>query len=126
MHLLVDSHGLRLGGAGECPREKHGTRTRRSWRKLHAGVDADTGQIVTSERTGHDENDAGQAGPWLDQVAGPIGAVTGDGGYDQESVHAGPGTPNLHPHRLIMALARHSGGLPRLVNVTGGAAVFLT
>ena len=46
MHLLVDSTGLRLCGAGEWLLEKHGTKTRRSWRKLHIGIDADTGQIV--------------------------------------------------------------------------------
>src|SRR3954471_14690215 len=46
MHLLVDSTGLRLCGPGEWLVEKHGTRTRRSWRKLHIGVDANTGQIV--------------------------------------------------------------------------------
>src|SRR3712207_6301558 len=44
VHLLVDSTGLKLCGPGEWLIEKHGTRTRRSWRKLHLGVDADTGQ----------------------------------------------------------------------------------
>jgi hypothetical protein len=34
VHLLVDSTGLKLGGPGEWLVEKHGTRTRRSWRKL--------------------------------------------------------------------------------------------
>src|SRR5215213_2327601 len=43
VHLLVDSTGLRLCGPGEWLVEKHGSRTRRSWRKLHIGVDADTG-----------------------------------------------------------------------------------
>src|SRR4051794_7589698 len=41
VHLLVDSTGLRLCGPGEWLVEKHGTRTRRSWRKLHLGVDAE-------------------------------------------------------------------------------------
>jgi hypothetical protein len=31
LHLLVDSTGLRLCGAGEWLQEKHGTKTRRSW-----------------------------------------------------------------------------------------------
>jgi hypothetical protein len=35
LHLLVDSTGLKLGGAGEWLVEKHGTSRRRSWRKLH-------------------------------------------------------------------------------------------
>ena len=40
VHLLVDSTGLKLRGAGEWLVEKHGTSRRRSWRKLHIGVDA--------------------------------------------------------------------------------------
>ena len=58
MHLLVDSTGLRLCGAGEWLLEKHGTKTRRSWRKLHLGVDASTGQIVASVLTDRDVDDA--------------------------------------------------------------------
>ena len=38
VHLLVDSTGLRLCGPGEWLVEKHRARTRRSWRKLHLGV----------------------------------------------------------------------------------------
>src|SRR4051794_40367000 len=51
VHLLVDSTGLRLCGPGEWLVEKHGSRTRRSWRKLHIGVDADTGRIVAATLT---------------------------------------------------------------------------
>ena len=79
MHLLVDSTGLKLCGAGEWLVEKHGTRTRRSWRKLHLGVDADTGQIVASALTTNDVDDGAQADPLLDQVTGPVASVTGDG-----------------------------------------------
>jgi Transposase DDE domain len=50
VHLLVDSTGLKLSGAGEWLVEKHGTSRRRSWRKLHIGVDADTGRIVASPK----------------------------------------------------------------------------
>src|SRR5271157_151928 len=52
LHLLVDSTGLKLCGAGEWLIEKHGSKTRRSWRKLHLGVDAGTGRIVASTLTG--------------------------------------------------------------------------
>src|SRR3954465_9921594 len=45
MHLLVDSTGLKLYGTGAWLVEKHGTKRRRSWRKLHLGVDAETGRI---------------------------------------------------------------------------------
>jgi hypothetical protein len=49
VHLLVDSTGLRLCGPGESLLEKHGTRQRRSWRKLHLATDADTGRVVAME-----------------------------------------------------------------------------
>jgi len=70
LHLLVDSTGLKLCGSGEWLVEKHGTRTRRSWRKLHLGVDADTGQIVAAALTSKEVDDAVQVGPLLDQVTG--------------------------------------------------------
>src|SRR3954463_13470404 len=38
MHLLVDSTGLKLYGAGEWLVEKHGAKRRRSWRKMHLGL----------------------------------------------------------------------------------------
>src|SRR3954470_9185099 len=57
VHLLVDSTGLKLCGAGEWLLEKHGTRIRRSWRKLHVGVDADTGRIVAAALTTNDVDD---------------------------------------------------------------------
>src|SRR4051795_3063738 len=72
VHLLVDSTGLKLCGPGEWLIEKHGTRRRRSWRKMHIGVDADTGRIVASALTPHDVDDGSQVGPLLDQVVGPV------------------------------------------------------
>ena len=58
LHLIVDSTGLKLGGAGEWVVENHGTSRRRSWRKLHIGVDADSGEIVAVGVTGKDIDDA--------------------------------------------------------------------
>jgi hypothetical protein len=71
VHLLVDSTGLKLCGAGEWVVEKHGTKTRRSWRKLHIGMDANTGDIVAAALTANDVDDASQVGPLLDQIEGP-------------------------------------------------------
>jgi hypothetical protein len=87
MHLLVDSTGLKLCGAGEWLIEKHGTKTRRSWRKLHIGMDANTGEIVAAALTTNDVDDASQVGPLLDQVEGPVASFIGDGAYDQDSVY---------------------------------------
>jgi hypothetical protein len=87
VHLLVDSTGLKLCGAGEWLVEKHGTKTRRSWRKLHIGTDANTGEIVATALTTNDVDDASQIGRLLDQVERPVASFTGDGAYDQDSVY---------------------------------------
>ena len=88
LHLLVDSTGLKLCGAGEWLVEKHGTKTRRSWRKLHIGLDADTGQIVAAAVTAKEIDDGAEVGPLLDQVPGLLASFTADGAYDQEGVCA--------------------------------------
>jgi hypothetical protein len=88
VHLLVDSTGLKLCGPGEWLVEKHGTRTRRGWRKLHLATDADTGRIVVAVLTEHDADDGSQVGRVLDQVDGPVASFTGDGAYDRDDVYA--------------------------------------
>jgi hypothetical protein len=98
--LLVDSTGLKLCGSGEWLVEKHGSRTRRSWRKLHLGMDASTGQIVAAALTGREAGDGAQVDPLLDQVAGPVASVTGDGAYDQDSVYAS--VAERHPEAAII------------------------
>src|SRR6202790_4256658 len=68
LHLIVDSTGLKLGGAGEWLVEKHGTSRRRSSRKLHIGIDAGSGEIVAIELTEKDVDDAARTGAPLDQL----------------------------------------------------------
>ena len=104
LHLLVDSTGLKLCGPGEWLVEKHGTRKRRSWRKLHLGVDADTGQIVAAALTTHEVDDGAQVGPLLDQVAGPLASFTGDGAYDQDGVYAS--VAERHPEAAVIVPPR--------------------
>src|SRR4051794_29145715 len=81
-------HGPEALRGGRVAVEKHGTKTRRSWRKLHLGRDADTGQIIAATLTTHDVDDGSQVGPLLDQVDGQIASFTGDGAYDQDGVYA--------------------------------------
>uniref|UniRef100_UPI0012EC88D0 transposase n=1 Tax=Muricoccus aerilatus TaxID=452982 RepID=UPI0012EC88D0 len=69
--------------------EKHGTRTRHGWRKLHLATDADTGRIVASALTDKDTDDGTRVGPLLDQVSGPVATFTGDGAYDRDDVYGG-------------------------------------
>jgi len=106
VHLLVDSTGLKLCGPGEWLIEKHGTRKRRAWRKMHIGVEADTGRIVASELTTHDVDDGSQVGPLLDQVTGPIASFTGDGAYDQDGVSRS--VAERHPDARVIVPPRSS------------------
>src|SRR3954463_4967278 len=101
---LVDSTGLKLCGPGEWLIEKHGTRRRRAWRKMHIGVDADTGRIVASSLTTHDADDGAQVGPLLDQVAAPLASFTGDGAYDQDGVYAS--VAERHPGARVIVPPR--------------------
>jgi len=104
VHLLVDSTGLKLCGPGEWLVEKHGSCKRRSWRTLHLGVDADTGQIVAAALTGREVDDGNQVGPLLDQITGPVASVTGDGAYDQDGVYAS--VSGRHPTAAIIVPPR--------------------
>ena len=51
MHLVADSTGLKVYGEGEWKVRKHGWTTRRTWRELHLGVNADTQEIVAHQLT---------------------------------------------------------------------------
>ena len=106
VHLLVDSTGLKLCGSGEWLLEKHGTQTRRSWRKLRIGVDADTGRIVAATLTTSDVDDAFQVGPLLDQVMDPVASFTADGAYDQEGVYRDVAARN--PDAAVIVLPRYN------------------
>ena len=104
LHLLVDSTGLKLCGAGEWLVEKHGAKTRRSWRTLHIGMDAHTGQIVAATLTRKEVDDGSQVAPLLDQVAASVSSFTADGAYDQKSVSAA--IAKRHPDAAIIVPPR--------------------
>jgi hypothetical protein len=73
----VDSTGLKLYGAGEWLVEKHGAKMRRSWRKLHIGVDIDTGQIVAAALTAKEIDDGAEVGPLARSGVGIRGLLHG-------------------------------------------------
>jgi len=73
IHLTVDSTGLKIFGEGEWGEEKHKTkRKRRSWRKLHLGLDLVSGEIVCSGLTTDDVGDPTALPILLDQIDGPV------------------------------------------------------
>jgi hypothetical protein len=110
VHLLVDSTGLKLGGPGEWLVEKHGTKTRRAWRKLHLGVDAGTGRILAAELTTSDVDDGARVGPLLDQVDGGVASFTGDGAYDRADMYDAVAT--RHPKAAAVIVPPRAGAVP--------------
>src|SRR3954470_14498611 len=87
VHVVLDSTGLKVYGAGEWQREKHGERGRRTWRKLHLAVNSESGEILASELTSNEVGDPSMVAPLLDQIPGVMASVTADGAYDGEPVY---------------------------------------
>ena len=107
MHLVVDSTGLKVYGEGEWNVRQHGWTKRRTWRKLHVGVNEATGEVVAQTLTSHRIDDASQVVDLLPQVEAAVGAVGGDGAYDRQKVFDAlarpPSGPPIEP---IIALRK--------------------
>ena len=86
LHLVVDSTGLKVYGEGEWKVRQHGWTKRRTWRKLHLGVNEATGEIVAQTLTTNRRDDASQVEPLLQQVEASVAALGGDGAYDTRKV----------------------------------------
>jgi Transposase DDE domain len=99
-HLVVDSTGIKVYGEGEWKTRlswklalsggtpptqfpQHGISKRRTWRKLHLGIDEATGEILAVVVTTNDFSDGQLLPDLLDQIDDPIAQVSGDGAYDQ-------------------------------------------
>jgi len=82
LHVLVDSSGFKIYGEGEWKTRKHGISKRRTWRKLHIAVCAETQSIVGAVLTTNDISDSQVFAPLLDGIDSPIDSVYGDGAYD--------------------------------------------
>lgn len=95
VHVLIDSIGLQLYGAGQWLEERHGVKSRRGWCKLHLALDTDSDDIIAHIITDQDVGDASHVEPLLDQINRPICQFTADGAYDGEPTYN--------------AVARHSG-----------------
>jgi transposase len=82
VHLVVDSTGVKVYGEGEWKTRQHGISKRRTWRKLHLGIDEATGEIVAVVVTTNDVHDGEVLNDLLDQVEAELRQVTTDGAYD--------------------------------------------
>lgn len=87
VHLVVDSTGLKIFGAGEWLEEKHKTgRKRRTWRKLHLGLDLLSGEILCADLTLESIGDTTALPELLGQVDVPVARFIADGAFDGQQV----------------------------------------
>ncbi len=87
IHLVIDSTGMKMVGDGEWHAHKHKTSNkRRSWRKLHLGVDRD-GFIVASELTDSSVDDASVGVAMINEMEVAIARFAADGAYDTRAIY---------------------------------------
>ncbi len=104
-HVVIDSTGLKVFGAGEWYVRKHGMGKgrRRIWRKLHLCVDETSKDIVAVDLTTSGVHDSPHLPAMLDRVEGDIGQVSADRAYDSgtcyEAILARGAVPTIPPRR---------------------------
>jgi hypothetical protein len=76
-HLAIDSSGLKVYGEGEWQMRTHDKSKRRTWRKLHISMDAETRQLTASSITHKDELDRNQVAGLLEQTQSEVERVCG-------------------------------------------------
>jgi transposase len=106
LHLLIDSTGLKIYGEGEWLDQQHGVRSRRRWRKLHLGIDANTHEIVAAELTPDDVGDVSAVPELLDQIDAEVASVTADGAYDGAAVY--DAVAERHPEAAVIIPPRRT------------------
>jgi hypothetical protein len=90
-HIVIDSTGLKVYGEGEWKQRQHGKSKRRTWRKIHLGLDPETGEITATRLTDNSQHDASQVAPLLAETRAQgqaIATVGGDGAYDKWKAYA--------------------------------------
>ena len=83
VHVVVDSTGVKVYGEGEWKTRQHGVSKRRTWWKLHLGVDESTGEILSAVVTTNDFHYREILEDILDGIEQDIEQVSADGAYDQ-------------------------------------------
>lgn len=87
LHVVVDSTGVKVFGEGEWKVRQHGYTRRRTWRKVHVGVDEASGEIVAAIVTTNSVHDSQELPDLLEQIEEEITQVSGDGAYDRRGCY---------------------------------------
>jgi hypothetical protein len=109
-HVVVDSTGVKVYGEGEWKTRQHGVSKRRTWRKLHLGVDEATGEILAAVATTNDFHDGEVLNDVLAVIDEPIEQVSTDGAYDHRHCYdeiAAKGAKAVIPPRKDAVIWQH-------------------
>ncbi len=93
LSIVMDSSGLKIYGEGEWKVRMHGKSKRRTWRKLHVGVDPTSGEIQAAALTANSISDDEMVETLVQQLTQPVAAFAADGSYDKRKVY-----DQLHAH----------------------------
>ena len=85
LHVVMGSTGLKVFGEGEWKVRQHGYSKRRTWRKVHLGVHADTHEGVAALVTTNGVGDGEILPALLDQFDDP--QLLADGAYDSHACY---------------------------------------
>ncbi|KAF1009816.1 MAG: IS5 family transposase ISBam3 [Burkholderia gladioli] len=90
IHLVVDRTGLKVYGEGEWKVRQHAYSKRRTWRKVHLALNANTGQVHAVLMTNQNVADGDALAKLLAQIPREeqIDVIGGDGAYDTKPCHA--------------------------------------
>lgn len=113
-YVVVDSTGVKVYGEGEWKTRQHGISKRRTWRKLHLGVDEATGEILARVVTTNDVHDGEVLNDVLEAIEEPLEQVSTDGAYDHRHCYdeiEAKGTKAVIPPRKDAKIWQHGIGL---------------
>lgn len=87
IHVVVDSTGVKVYGEGEWKVRQHGVDKRRTWRKLHIGVNEASAEILAAVASTNNLSDDEALADIVDGIEAEIEQVSGDGAYDKRKCY---------------------------------------
>jgi hypothetical protein len=130
INVIFDSTGVKIFGEGEWKVRKHGYSKCRTWRKVHVGMCADSGQVLVSAISSNNVTDEEAMMHMMEALEGiPLGDVLGDGAYDtidcRQAIHDRGGRQVIPPdknaklqrERLFPCLEERDEAIRRIQNL---------
>jgi hypothetical protein len=112
LNIVMDSTGLKIYGEGEWKVRQHGVSKRRTWRKLHVGVNPQDGEFQAVLLTENSVSDDNAVAGLLIQIEQELDEFAADGAYDKRKVYDSlnahsPGVNILIPPRKNARIWKH-------------------